>query len=141
MNRNSWALIAAALAVVVVVVLGFWSLGSPGHERQIHQDRRTVQALNALAGRIDAKWKSSKEVLPSNLDRFDVTATQDPTTRAPFVYRSKAGSEYELCATFLTDNRNERQSEASFWLHPKGSFCFQFDASVPASPPPYPYSF
>lgn len=140
MNRNSWALIAAVLAVVIVIVLGFWSLGTPGHERQVHRDMRTVQALNRLSGEIDADWRSSKKI-PTSLDRFPAIATQDPTTHAPFVYHRKTDDEYELCTTFMTDNRNEQQSENSFWVHPQGPYCFQFDASVLAPQPPYPYSF
>jgi Tfp pilus assembly protein PilV len=141
MSRNSWALIAAVLAVVAIVALGFWILGSPAHERQVHQDMRTVQALCTLAQQIDSNWRSSNKVLPANLSRFPASSSQDPTTNAPFIYRLKAGSEYELCATFLTDDLHERQNEDSYWLHPKGPHCFPLDASTSPPLPPYPASF
>lgn len=39
--------------------------------------------------------------------------------------------------SFLTDNRNvARLFQAPFWLHAKGLYCFQLDASV--SPPTAP---
>jgi hypothetical protein len=141
MSRNTWAAIAAALAVVAVVTLGFWNLGTPVRERQVHQDVRTVQKLQLLAQSINRSWDSSNKALPSGLERFSTSATQDPTTHAPFIYRPKTSSQYELCATFLTDNRNERQSETPFWLHSKGTYCFQFDASMPLAPPPVSFSY
>jgi hypothetical protein len=141
MNRNSWAMIAAVVAVVAALVLGFWNLGSPARERQIHQDVRTVQALNTLADQIQNSWKVSNRVLPASLDRFTPGAKEDPTTHALFIYHPKAGSQFELCATFLTDNRNAAaQGEASFWLHAGGPYCFQFDASVRV-PQPYYYPY
>lgn len=141
MSRNTWAAIAAALAVAAVVALGFWNLGTPGRERQVHQDVRTVQKLHLLAQSINQSWDRSNKALPSDLGRFSAGETQDSTTHASFIYHPKTSSQYELCATFLTDNRNEQQSEAPFWLHSKGIYCFQLDASMPLAPPPvsFPY--
>lgn len=141
MNRNTWAAIAAALAVAAVVALGFWNLGTPVHERQIHQDLRTVRALNTLAKDINGLWARSNKVLPSDLKGFPATATQDPTTNAPFIYHPKTSSQYEICAAFLIDNRNEQQNEAPFWLHSKGIHCFQLDASMPLPLPPVSFSY
>jgi hypothetical protein len=142
MSRNSVAMIAAAIAVVAAIVLGFWNLGSPARERVIHQDLRTVQALNRLAGQIQSSWRVANRVLPANLERFAASAKEDPTTRAPFVYHAKSGSQYELCATFLTDNRKAAaQDRARFWAHPSGPYCFTLDASVSPPPPPYYYPF
>lgn len=142
MSRNSWALIAAAIVILVAVVVGFWNLGSPGHERQIRQDLRTVQALHRLAMQINQSWKGSNDALPSNLERFPITVKQDPTTHAPFVYHPKSASQYELCATFLSDDRETApQSDAQFWLHPGGAQCFQLDASVNVPQAPYFYDY
>jgi len=136
MTRNSWALCAAILAVVIVVALAFWNIGSPAHERQVHQDVRTAQALCTLAGDINTKWENSNKVLPPNLDAFPASATRDPVTHAPFIFHPKAGTQYELCATFLTDNLNDYPNETPFWRHPKGPYCFQFDAASAVSPAP-----
>ncbi|HEV2490419.1 MAG TPA: hypothetical protein VGT03_11460 [Candidatus Acidoferrales bacterium] len=142
MNRNSWALIAAAIAVLAAAVLGFWNLGSPARERQIRQDLRTVQALEKLATQINQSWNGSNNVLPSDLERFPTSVKQDPTTHAPLVYHPKSGSQYELCATFLSDDRHTApESEAPFWLHPSGAHCFRLDASVNVPQAPYSYDY
>jgi hypothetical protein len=142
MSRDSWALLAATIAVVAVAVLGFWSLGTPRHERQVHQDVRTTQALNTLAEQIRDSWNRSKNVLPPNLERFPDRITRDPMTEEAFIYHPKTGSQYELCARFLTDDRNTAaQSQAAFWLHPSGPYCFQLDAAISVPPPPYFYDY
>ena len=143
MNRNLLAVIAAVICVVAAIALGFWTIGSPGHERKIHQDVRTVQGLAVLGNRINTSWRASK-LLPAKLDDFPVPANlkQDPATHAPFVYRRKTTSEYELCATFLTDDRNATAGgDAAFWLHSKGLYCFDLDASVYVPQAPYSYPF
>lgn len=142
MSRNSLAAIAGGIAVIGAVAVGFWNLGSPARERQIHQDLRTVQALDRLADQIDNAWNHSNKVLPNNLDRIAANAAQDPTTHAPFLYHPKQSSQYELCATFLTDNgKTAEQNESPFWLHAKGDYCFQLDASAPPPQPPYSYDY
>lgn len=141
MTRNSWALCTAVLAVVVVVALAFWNIGSPAHERLVHQDMRTDQALGALAQGINGKWRSSNKALPANLDALPPSVTHDPVTHAPFIFHPMTGTQYELCATFLTNNLSDSSTEDSFWRHPKGPYCFQFDAASSVANPPvwYPY--
>lgn len=139
MNRNSGAAIAALVFVGTVAALGFCVLGGPGHERRVHQDIRSVESLSNLAQEINESWASSGEVLPNNLDRFPADATRDSATHAPFVYHPRVGSHYELCAAFLTSNREEQQNEGFFWRHPKGEYCFQLDASVRAPQAPFMY--
>lgn len=138
MSRNSSAALAATIAVLAAVILGFLRLGTPSGERQIHQDARTVQAMRILAGQIDTLWSSSNRVLPANLGHFAASATEDPTTHAPFTYRPGPIREYDLCAKFLTGNRDTAtEGQAAFWAHGKGDYCFHFDASVEAPPTPY----
>ena len=138
MNRNSWSAIAATLAVAVVVGLGLHFLGGPGTQRLARADEVRVRALAQLAQHVWQNWHDSS-ALPANLDKLPANAKQDPLTKQPFVYRAKSGSEYELCATFATDNHDrEVQNPANpdAWLHPKGDYCFQMNAAnaVPNSP-------
>lgn len=138
MSRNFRAGIVAVAAVAVVIVLGFWNIGGPQRQRQIHQDNRAVYTLSVLAGQVDNAWSSSGNVLPTDLSRFSDN-TRDPTTHAPFIYHPKGDRQYELCATFLTDTR--ALNEHMFWAHPKGNSCFQFDASVAIAQTPYDDSY
>jgi hypothetical protein len=140
MNRNVWAAIIATVAVAAVVILGFRVLGSPGAQRMIQYDLRTVRSLSELAQQINMRWASQGKVLAKDLDKFPSSAKQDPVSHKPFGYRVKSSSEYELCATFARDNRNDSSiNTGDPWIHPKGDYCFQFDTSRPVPAVPYYY--
>lgn len=139
MSRDGWAAIAATVAVVVVI-LGFRVLGSPANQRLVQADQRTVGALAELAGQINNRWSTGARPLPADLEKIPSAARQDPVSGKPFIYRAKSNEEYELCATFATDNRDARATApADRWLHPKGDFCFQFLASEQVPSVPYSY--
>jgi len=139
MNRNRVAALAATMGAVVVVAMGFTLLGGPQRQRLVRTDLRTVQALSGLARQINAKWKDEGKTLPASLDHFPEAAKKNPVTGAAFTYQPKPPQEYELCAIFFTDDRDMQASAADRWIHPKGNYCFSFDAAqnVPF-PPNYP---
>jgi len=90
-----------------------------------------------LSAQINTRWSSSGHKLPEHLDELSGVALADPVTRAAYEYHVKEGSQYELCATFALDGRqnNEATLGASKWSHPAGRHCFLLDASVPADNP------
>jgi hypothetical protein len=140
MTRDARVAVIASIAVVAVIVLGFAVIGSPGTQRLIRSDERTVRSLAELAQKIQEKWRASDSELPATLDRFSEKEKQDPLTHKPFVYHPKSKSAYELCATFLTDNRHLEPGEFDeSWRHPKGDFCFSLDAAQPVPQAPYYY--
>jgi len=97
-----------------------------------------VQALSGLAQQINAKWNAEGKTLPANLGNFPEAAKKNPVTGAAFTYRLKSPQEYELCAKFITDDRDMHGSADDRWAHPKGDYCFSFDpAQNVASPPNY----
>jgi hypothetical protein len=129
MSRDARATFVAAIAIVVVIVLGFRVLGGPGTQRLIRSDEHTVRSLAELAQKIQQKWRTDSQ-LPPTLDSFSEKEKQDPLTHKPFVYHAKSNTAFELCATFATDNRHQEPSEAEdAWRHPKGDFCFPLDAT------------
>ena|SRR5271168_2311193 len=137
MNRNTWAAIAAATVVVVVIILGFRVLGSPRTQRKVQSDLRTVRLLAELAQQINLKWSDADKELPKDLESFPSRVKQDQLSGKPFGYRVRSSSAYELCAEFTMDNRNDPGiNTADPWIHPKGQYCFQFDATqqVPVVP-------
>lgn len=135
MNRDVWAAIAAMVAVALVAALGFHVLGSPARQRLVQADLRTVHALSQLAQQINGKWSMGSRPLPADLEKFPSATKKDPVSGKLFIYHPKSNEEYELCATFATDSREMlAPGTADRWVHPKGDFCFQFQASeqVPA---------
>jgi len=141
MNRNTWAIVTATASVLVILILGFRFLGSPGSQRKVQSDLRRVRLLSALAEQVNYKWNSSGKALPGNLDSFPNSMKQDPVSGKTFLYKPKPDNKYELCANFATDNRDEQNTGVNDpnarWLHPKGDFCFEFDASQPVPMAPY----
>jgi hypothetical protein len=135
MNRNLLAALAATIGAIVVVAMGFAVLGGPQRQRLVRTDLRAVQALSSLAQQINAKWNAEGKTLPANLDNFPETAKKNPVTGAAFTYRQKSPQEYELCAKFITDDRDMHGSADDRWAHPKGDYCFSFD---PAQNVPWP---
>ncbi|MCU1243626.1 MAG: hypothetical protein JWO71_4352 [Candidatus Acidoferrum typicum] len=140
MSRDQWAAIAATIAVAVVVILGFRVLGSPASQRLVQADLRTVGAIAELAQQINQKWATGARPLPADLNKLPSALKQDPVTGKPFVYHAKSNDEYELCASFATDNRNAPTvNTADPWIHPQGDYCFQFQASTQVPSIPYSY--
>ena len=130
MSRNVVAVIAATIAVVGALCLGFYVLGSPRTE--IRSDLRRTQLLANLAREINNTWSSSQRVLPSNLEKFAEAEKQDPMTGEPFVYKTLSGNKYELCATFAMDSKDMPRNDPSVgWKHAKGDYCFQVDPLQP----------
>ncbi|HXX20705.1 MAG TPA: hypothetical protein VEJ46_14980 [Candidatus Acidoferrum sp.] len=145
MNRNVLAGVVATVLVVAVVILGFHALGSPRNQRLIQMDARAVQRLGELAQQINTKWNLSNKTLPVDLESFPKILTEDPLTHEKISYRRKSDTQYELCATFATDSRNMQppnvNDPSNFWLHSKGNYCFQFDATQQVQPSYYnPFS-
>jgi len=142
MSRDAWACIAATIAVVVVAILGFRVLGSPANQRLVQADLRRTHRLAELAQQINQRWSTGNRLLPDNLETFAIALKQDPVSGKPFIYHAKSKDEYELCATFATDNRDVRApGRADRWIHPKGDYCFPFQASEQVQVPWFPYGY
>jgi hypothetical protein len=141
MSRDKLATVAAIVAVIVVILLGFHFLGSPASQRLIQSDLRTVQALTQLAQQIQTKAHDSNNEIPANLSSFPESLRQDPITRRPFLYTPKSKTTYDLCATFQAKSPEAQLQPNSVptdgWAHPVGDYCFPLDATKPVPPAPY----
>lgn len=134
-SRDRWMAVASAIAVVVMVILGFANIGAPSTQRMLRADQKRVQDLYQLSAMIANRWKANGR-LPQHLDEISGAASADPLTRTAYGYHAKEGSQYELCATFSAASREDSTATASkIWTHPAGSHCFQLDAAQPAENP------
>jgi hypothetical protein len=138
MNRNVAATIAATVVMLAVVILGFREMGSPGTQRLRQADVRRVQALARIAERVNTMWRQDGKTLPKDLEKVPATDKKDPLTGKEFTYHVRSESEYELCATFVMDDRDgPNVNTADPWLHPSGDYCFQMNAGQPVPVAPY----
>lgn len=140
--RGKWSLDAwmaglSAVAVAVMVILGFWYIGAPKTQRTLRADRKRVEDLYMLSTQINSRWSGHGHKLPEHLDELSGVVFADPVTRAAYEYHVKEGSQYELCAAFSMagGQNNEGTLRPSNWSHPAGRHCFPLDASEAADNP------
>lgn len=137
-NRDTGMAAVSALAVIVVVALGFWQIGTPRTQRALRADEKRMQDLYGLTGQINLYWTRNHK-LPEHLDQLPGALIADAVTRQPYEYHAKEGSKYELCAIFLLESHlNDATRNPSRWSHSAGRHCFQVDATEVMGYP-YPY--
>lgn len=133
--RDAWMAAASAVIVAVMVISGFLNIGAPQTQRTLRADGKRVQDLYQLSTQINARWNANGHKLPGNLAELSNVPSADPVTRLPYEYRVKEGSQYELCATFSLESKNDTTSPPSPWSHPGGSHCFPLNAAeITANP-------
>lgn len=132
--------VVASLVVGFVVAWGFVLVGSPTTRRLDRFDERRLQDLQTIAREIQSmvenpnKKGTLKEPLPKTLEeaaqraRDEKLNPRDPETGAPYVYRIKNETTYELCATFA---RKRDSDSRVFWNHATGTHCFTINVLDP----------
>lgn len=119
----------------IVAVPFFWSfviLENPQITRIKRIDEDTVSVLTSCQWNIDRYAENEKE-LPKSLDdlsspQYDLKFSE--IKEKDISYRPLSEREYELCASFQRDNREDATLMFDpSWKHPAGNFCFSF--SVP----------
>ncbi len=117
--------------VALMVVLGFFQLGSPKVQREFRADTQRIRQLYQLSTEIKNYWTSHDSQLPPSIDQLASGAYLDPITHAPYEYLPKQGNQYELCATFArSSEQREVTSDPNPWIHPAGHHCFPLDATA-----------
>jgi hypothetical protein len=138
MNRNLLATIGGVAIFLLVLILGFRELGSPKLQRLKQIDGRTAQIISQLAQATRNAYAADK-TLPPDFSKMQIPM-KNPVNGVQILYRAKTGSEYELCSKFATDDQEDSGEDYKFWRHPKGEYCFSFDAAA-ANVPNVPYNF
>ena len=136
--------------VILVIVSGFFIIGTPQELRKMKQDDTRVQDLQNLQWQIVNYWQQ-KEALPTTLDQLrdpisGATIPVDPVTGEAYVYQSTGARSFKLCAEFATEGARTNPSIPKpidvgvideNWQHGVGEICF--DRTIdPERYPPYP---
>ncbi len=138
MSRNTVAAAGGMVIFLVVVALGFRELGSPKLQRLRRIDGRTVQMISRLAEGTRTSY-AVERMLPPDSSNVQ-TPMKNPLNGEPIFYRPKTSSQYELCSKFATDDQRDTDDDYKFWRHPKGEFCYSFDATA-QNVPGVPYNY
>jgi len=137
MNRNVIAVLLATSLVVIVAILGFHALGSPGKQRLMRGDHKTLENISNLAQLLNLRHGQNRS-LPDDLTTFPKNLTDDPVTHRQIAYRRISDTQFQLCAVFNLESQTIRGANQNdpnaFWSHPKGYYCYQLDTTQPLPP-------
>ncbi len=108
-NKKLVRIVCAAIAslfVVVAIVTGFMTIGSPAKQRLLRFDERRIQDLQSIQGQVVTYWQQ-KEILPENLAAlaspltgYSVPVEPEFESGKQYEYYVKGDLTFELCATF-----------------------------------------
>ena len=136
---------ASSVAVLAMLISGFFIVGSPAHQRDIRMDERRVSDLQTIQYQIINYWQL-KDQLPIELALLedDITGFRvpmDPETGSDYEYIVKGDLEFNLCGNFtlksnVDSNENSRiampyvydhgypAKVSEVWDHESGRACF-----------------
>lgn len=138
---KTWTILAVAL---IVIIYGFFVVGSPFRQRLATFDIRKVGDLEAIQGSIINYWVQ-KAKLPNSLDDLrdsisGFSPPQDPQTNESYVYNKTGDLSFELCANFNLVYDKSQSTRAPLppaypaynydyknnnWNHRAGRICFE----------------
>lgn len=121
---------SAVVLAFIVIILGYFSVGTPWSERKARLDKIRISDLKNIQNRIINFWQAKGE-LPKSLKELEdglgsYILPKDPQNKTDYEYRKTGKLSFELCANFITSNneRSQRNIVESGWIHEKGRYCF-----------------
>ncbi len=134
--KDKVVLIYAYTALVVVVGIFIWSLfivESPTATRNRIHDNNILGNFESINSAINDYYYKYKK-LPVDLATLKSASMyltdnnfQDSATKKVFDYKLKGSNEFELCATFLSSNKEQKSMEGNLfkdrWPHDAGYQC------------------
>ena len=146
-SKGKAVLSYVGLAIIVVsIVFGFITVGSPTKQRNIRFDNQRISDLQNIQSNVVSSWQQ-KGKLPTKLDDlndslYGVTIPKDPEDSSDYVYNVKSDKSFEVCAKFALkseDTKGRGAYGASYaydmsyptiigdstnWKHEAGLACF-----------------
>ena len=138
-RRKTFA-ISTAFVVLLALIMGFVTVGSPNTARLVRFDDQRVMDLQNIQGQIINYWQL-KNKMPITLFELEDSISGwkvpvDPETAVVYEYIPKTGLTFELCATFSLGSAPDSQTKyatpypvggnaiSDNWNHPAGRDCF-----------------
>jgi len=135
--------------VLIVVISGFFIIGSPQKERIKRFDEQRIYNLQNIQSEIVNYWVN-KRILPENLSVLENSITgykvpTDPETNSQYQYIIKGPASFELCAIFGLATSDSGKLETPMaapagsynqnWQHGAGITCFERSIDPQLYPP------
>lgn len=128
-----------AAVVALLVIAGFFIMGSPYEQRMMRYDSERINALQSIQYMITDYYRT-KQTLPETLEALNDPLVGnhvpvDPETNARYVYHKTGALTFELCATFARESLKDASAKAQAstyvqpeldtnWQHDVGEACF-----------------
>ena len=135
--------IGVAVLATVVIVAGFFIVGTPMQARFARFDEQKVYDLQNIQSQVIAYWQA-KQKLPSSIADLNNSLSYspvpvDPQTGESYVYQTTGMLSFKLCTTFNAKSRGNqngsfersgpvpmggKMSPPDNWQHSSGQVCF-----------------
>lgn len=126
---------ASLVLVIAVFVASLFIVESPSQTRNRKFDNFILDNFNNLDAAVTSYYQEFKK-LPEGLNELKIEynylgedSIKDPATKIEFEYRVVNKNTYELCANFRASNKEETNSEYSYykdkWPHEAGYQCLE----------------
>lgn len=129
--RKYYIFIATLGAIVASLAIeSFMLMGSPFQQKLQAQDEGTLAQINLIKGQIESYY-AANNTLPKKLSDMDEYLSNTGYPKHEYIIKSS--SAYQLCANFITDNRQDPRPAQSYAYtgamdakHGKGWQCLDF---------------
>ncbi len=127
--------------VIISILLGFYTMGSPATQRMMRFDETRIMHLQETQSQIINYWQT-KGKIPERLDELkdDISGfipPVDPDTKNNYEYEIISEDTFKLCAEFNLENQKDdenimykevyypRSVNQENWKHTSGKNCFE----------------
>ena len=133
--KRKYLMYISVLVFLVIIIVAIVNIGSPTTQRQIRFDQTRLNDLSSIQNSVTEYYRANNGILPSDLIILSQSTyyygfnLKDPETGLEYEYKVTSQNEYQLCATFSTDNKVSKPREMTYpdseiWKHGIGKVCF-----------------
>lgn len=128
--------LAVVIVSLIVAISGFMLSGTPQERQRLVRDQERLMELQNIYYQVQTYYDKENK-LPENLAAlaggYVSQEPLDPLANVPYSYIVGEGLNYQLCATFETDDKAANQDKTRpyyepmsdvNWSHPVGNYCF-----------------
>ncbi len=127
--------IGGLIITIGALIFSFFFVESPAEARQRKHDAEVLNQFSQIDSAINAYYSKNNRLPESIVQSFeespylDINNFKDPLSAKAYDYKKVGDDAYELCAEFMTDNRNQNNQRdynySDRWPHAAGYQCLK----------------
>jgi len=131
-EKNKTIRAYAWISLIVIfasLIVGIFFVESPQKMRDKKYDKATIGLLNQMESAVETHYRN-KETIPENIEELLASSTAISSVEVENItFQKTSDTNYELCATFKTSNKNSEECYGSWldeeWQHDAGHQCIE----------------